>query len=101
MTRGDISVPPVLLQCVLLDCLPALIVPTSSLSRRPGIHNNHSLRGHMLRIGTIDWTGALVQLLQLPAWKVGDRGFVPRSGIEVLKIQNVSSSPMAGEIMCA
>ena len=28
---------------------------------------------------------------QLPAWKIGERGFVPRAGIKVLKKQNVSS----------
>ena len=33
----------------------------------------------------------LVQWLKLPASKVGDRGFVPRSGIQVSKKQNVSS----------
>ena len=31
--------------------------------------------------------GALVQWLKLPAWKVGDRGFEPRSGFQVLKKQ--------------
>ena len=35
--------------------------------------------------------GALVQWLKLPALKVGDRGFEPRSGIQVLKKQNVAS----------
>ena len=34
--------------------------------------------------------GALVQWLKLPAWKVGDRGFNPHSGIQVSK-QNVLS----------
>ena len=33
----------------------------------------------------------LVQWLKLPAWKVGDRGFVPRSDIQVSRKQNVSS----------
>ena len=28
----------------------------------------------------------LKNLLKLPAWKVGDRGFEPRSGLQVLKI---------------
>ena len=32
--------------------------------------------------------GALVQLLKLPAWKVGDRGFEPHSGLQVSKKQN-------------
>ena len=32
-----------------------------------------------------------MQWLKLSAWKVGDRGFEPRSGIQVLKKQNVSS----------
>ena len=36
-------------------------------------------------------TGALVQWLKLPAWKVGDGGFEPHSGLQVLKKQNVSS----------
>ena len=27
--------------------------------------------------------GALVQWLKLPALKIGDRGFVPRSGVQV------------------
>ena len=31
--------------------------------------------------------GGLVQSLRLPAWKVGDRWFVPHSGIQVLKKQ--------------
>ena len=35
---------------------------------------------------------ALVQWLRLPAWKVGDRGFEPHSGLQVSKKQNVSSS---------
>ena len=35
--------------------------------------------------------GALVQWFKLLAWKVGDRGFEPRSGIHVLKKQNVGS----------
>ena len=30
----------------------------------------------------------------LPAWKVGDREFVPHSGIQVTKKQNVSSPQM-------
>ena len=29
--------------------------------------------------------GILVQWLKLPAWKFGDRGFEPRSGIQVSK----------------
>ena len=29
--------------------------------------------------------------LKLPAWKVGDHGFEPHSGIQVSKKQNVSS----------
>ena len=32
-----------------------------------------------------------LQWLKLPAWKVGDRGFEPRSGIRFSKKQNVSS----------
>ena len=32
-----------------------------------------------------------MQWLKLPVRKVGDRGFEPRSGIQVLKKQNVSS----------
>ena len=40
-----------------------------------------------------DWTqaGGLVQWLKLPAWKVGDRGFVPRSGMQVSEKQNISA----------
>ena len=34
--------------------------------------------------------GDLVQWLQLLAWKVGDRGFEPHSGLQVSKKQNVS-----------
>ena len=30
-----------------------------------------------------NWAGVLVQWSKLPAWKVGDRGFEPRSGIQV------------------
>ena len=37
------------------------------------------------------WAGTLVQWLKLPAWKVGNRGFEPRSGIQVSMKQNVSS----------
>ena len=33
----------------------------------------------------------MVQWLKLPAWEVGDRGFKPRSGIQVSKKQNASS----------
>ena len=36
-------------------------------------------------------TGALVQWLKLPAWKVIDRGFEPHSGYQALKTQSVSS----------
>ena len=32
-----------------------------------------------------------MQWLKLPAWKVGDRGFEPRSDIQVLNKQNVFS----------
>ena len=35
----------------------------------------------------------MVQWLTLPAWKVGDRGFEPHSGLQVTKTQNVSSTP--------
>ena len=35
---------------------------------------------------------ALVHWLKLPAWKVGDRGFEPHSGLQVSKKQSVSSS---------
>ena len=35
--------------------------------------------------------GALVQWLKLPAWKVGDRGFEPHSGLQFSKEQNVFS----------
>ena len=35
--------------------------------------------------------GELVQWLKLPAWKVGDRGFELRSGIQIPKKQNISS----------
>ena len=35
--------------------------------------------------------GDLVQWLNLPAWKVRDRGFEPHSGILVSMEQNVSS----------
>ena len=36
-------------------------------------------------------SGALVQWLRLPVWKLGDLGFEPHSGLQVLKKQNVSS----------
>ena len=32
-----------------------------------------------------------MQRFNLPAWKVGDRGFEPHSGFQVSKKQNVSS----------
>ena len=35
--------------------------------------------------------GCLVRLLKLPAWKIGVAGSHTRSGIQVLKKQNVSS----------
>ena len=35
--------------------------------------------------------GGLVVWLKLPAWRIGDRGFEPRSDIQVLNTQNVSS----------
>ena len=35
--------------------------------------------------------GTLVQWLKLPAWKVGDRGLEPHTGLQVSKQQNVSS----------
>ena len=36
-------------------------------------------------------SGALVQWLKLPAWKVRDRGFEPHSGFQISKKQKVSS----------
>ena len=45
---------------------------------------------HQLLFNT-SGAGALVQWLKLSAWKVGDRGFEPRSGIQVSKKQNVRS----------
>ena len=33
----------------------------------------------------------MVQRLKLPAWKVGEHGLKPHSGLQVLKKQNVSS----------
>ena len=38
-----------------------------------------------------DNAGALVQLLELPAWKVRDCGLESHSGIHVSKEENVSS----------
>ena len=32
---------------------------------------------------SLSGTGALVQWLNLPAWKVGDRGFTPHPGLQV------------------
>ena len=40
---------------------------------------------------TSNFPGALVQWLKLLAWKVGDRGFEPHSGLQVSKKQNISS----------
>ena len=37
------------------------------------------------------FAGALVEWLKLPTWRMGDRGFEARSGIQVSKKQNVSS----------
>ena len=37
----------------------------------------------------LTWAGALVQWLKRPAWKVGDRGFEPHSGLQILKKQSV------------
>ena len=51
-------------------------------------HNTYMLQGFHLK--TV-WAGAIVQWLKLPAWKVGDRGFEPRSGIQVSKKQSVST----------
>ena len=36
----------------LLDSFPALLAPTPSLSRPPGLHNNHYRQGYILLIGT-------------------------------------------------
>ena len=36
--------------------------------------------------------GALMQWVKLPAWEVGDRGFEPHCGLQVLKKQNVPFS---------
>ena len=35
--------------------------------------------------------GALVQWLKKPAWKIGDRGLEPHSGLRVQRNKNVSS----------
>ena len=46
----------------------------------------------MLNLSPSDniWTGALVQWLKLPAWKVGDRGFKPHSGLQFSKAKGFS-----------
>ena len=41
--------------------------------------------------GRVGKGGGLVQWLKLPAWKVGDRGLEPHSGLQVSKQQYVSS----------
>ena len=46
--------------------------------------------------GANHYPRALMQWLKLPASKVGDFGFKPRSGIQVSKKQNVSS-PLTGK----
>ena len=38
------------------------------------------------------WEGALVPLLKLPAWKIGERGFEPHSGLQVSRKLNLSST---------
>ena len=43
------------------------------------------------RVWDDEWEGALVQWLKLPAWKIGDRGFEPHSGLQVSKKQKVFS----------
>ena len=40
-----------------------------------------------------------MQWLKLPAWKVGDRGFAPHSGLQLLKKQNVSSPLTRNQVM--
>ena len=37
---------------------------------------------------TAHWARGLVHWLKLPAWKVGDRGFEPHSGLQISKKQN-------------
>ena len=41
------------------------------------------------RVKPTDWLMALVQWLKLHAWKIEDRRFVPRSGIQVSKKQKL------------
>ena len=38
----------------------------------------------------INWAGALVQWLKLSAWKIGDQGLEPRSGLQVSNKQKIS-----------
>ena len=45
----------------------------------------------IVNIQAIPRAEALVQWLNLPSWKVGDRGLEPHSGLQVSKQQNVSS----------
>ena len=39
----------------------------------------------------VERAGGMVQWLQLPAWKAGNRGFEPHSGIQVSEKQNIST----------
>ena len=42
-----------------------------------------------------------MQWLKFPAWKVGDRGFAPHSGLQASKKQNVSSPLTVRDVACS
>ena len=47
--------------------------------------NRREQEGGDVHITSLSKAGALVKRLKLPAWKVGDRGLEPYSGIKVSK----------------
>ena len=52
----------------------------------PETVKTHDLKIRMCAVAYLAYeTGALVRWLRLPAWKVGDRGFEPHTGLQVSK----------------
>ena len=70
--------------------LPVLVhaVHSGWLLKLKFLHLNLGLR--TLCHITCLYCQTVVQWLKLPAWKIGDRGLEPRSGIQAPKKQNVS-----------
>ena len=78
----------------MLDVDPMLVWRWASVVDGGPTSYQHWVNFYAENVSTLEHflAGALVQWLKLPAWKVGDRGFEPHSGIQVLKKWEVACS---------